>query len=81
MTTRQVAATMLMVHEESSQAYSFECGVLWQQQKQFCINEDELPDDYPYDEMYPFSWVDFVRYFPSKEFARGYMACLNAKEV
>ncbi|MFT0547444.1 hypothetical protein ACMHYO_14075 [Allopusillimonas ginsengisoli] len=28
------------------------------------INEDELPNNYPYDEMYPFSKVDVVRLFP-----------------
>jgi hypothetical protein len=28
------------------------------------INEDELPDGYPYDEMFPHSIVDGVRLFP-----------------
>jgi len=28
------------------------------------INEDELPEGYPYDLMYPFSIVDGVRLFP-----------------
>lgn len=28
------------------------------------IHEDELPDSYPYDEMFPFSKVDVVRMFP-----------------
>jgi hypothetical protein len=28
------------------------------------LNEDELPENYPYDEMFPFSKVDIVRLFP-----------------
>ena len=28
------------------------------------INEDELPESYPYDAMFPYSKVDFVRMFP-----------------
>ncbi len=28
------------------------------------INEDELPENYPYDDMYPYSKVDIVRLFP-----------------
>ncbi|HDR2353306.1 TPA: hypothetical protein QCH65_000450 [Enterobacter roggenkampii] len=28
------------------------------------INEDELPEGYPYDAMFPFSKVDIVRLFP-----------------
>ena len=28
------------------------------------IHEDELPDGYPYDSMFPFSKVDIVRMFP-----------------
>lgn len=28
------------------------------------INEDELPGNYPYDAMFPYSKVDFVRLFP-----------------
>lgn len=28
------------------------------------INEDELPENYPYDAMFPYSKVDFVRMFP-----------------
>lgn len=41
------------------------------------IHEDELPEGYPYDEMFPYSWVDFVRMFPSEEFVRGYLAFTN----
>lgn len=53
----------------------------WERDYQHALYEDELPDDYPYDEMYPYSWVDIVRMFPSEEFAKGYMACLKEKEV
>lgn len=28
------------------------------------INEDELPENYPYDKMFPFSKVDIIRMFP-----------------
>ena len=28
------------------------------------LNEDELPENYPYDQMFPFSKVDIVRLFP-----------------
>lgn len=41
------------------------------------IHEDELPEGYPYDEMFPFSWVDIVRMFPSQEFVRGYLAAVS----
>ena len=41
------------------------------------IPEDELSDDYPYDEMFKFSWVDITRMFPSKEFVRGYLAATS----
>jgi len=41
------------------------------------IPEDELPDGYPYDEMFPYSWVDIIRMFPSLEFVRGYLAFAN----
>lgn len=41
------------------------------------IHEDELPEGYPYDEMFPYSWVDIVRMFPSMEFVRGYLAFTN----
>jgi len=41
------------------------------------IPEDELPDGYPYDEMFPYSWVDIIRMFPSLEFVRGYLALVN----
>lgn len=41
------------------------------------IHEDELPEGYPYDEMFPYSWVDVVRMFPSEEFVRGYLASVN----
>ena len=53
----------------------------WERDYQHALYEDELPDDHPYDEMYPYSWVDVVRMFPSEEFANGYMACLKEKEV
>jgi hypothetical protein len=36
--------------------------------------EDELPDWYPYDDLFPLSKVDGVRMFPSLEFARGWLA-------
>ena len=35
------------------------------------IYEDELPDGYPYDLMFPFSWLDGVRIFPCMEFANA----------
>lgn len=31
----------------------------------YWIYEDELPDDYPYDAMFPYSKVDGVRLFPA----------------
>lgn len=46
--------------EQSAQHVSTECvgePVAW-------INEDELPESYPYDAMFPYSKVDMVRMFP-----------------
>lgn len=54
-------------------------GAAWAQAaSQVPLYEDELPDGYPYDEMFPYSWVDIVRLFPSIEFVRGYLACTNS---
>ena len=44
------------------------------------IYEDELPDFYPYDLMFPFSWVDGVRLFPGWDFLRGYLAGTKGKD-
>lgn len=30
------------------------------------FHEDALPEGYPYNAMYPYSWVDGVRLFPSR---------------
>ena len=44
------------------------------------LYEDELPHGYPYDAMFPYSWVDGVRLFPSMDFVKGFAAALAEKD-
>lgn len=60
---------MLLAREDSMLVAAFVAGADWAKSLSGWINEDELPDDYPYDAMYPLSKVDIVRMFPSQEFA------------
>ena len=69
MSAKDKGAQLLMAHSDSALVSAFVAG--YDMAKSSCgwVNEDELPDDYPYDAMYPFSKVDIVRMFPSPEFA------------
>jgi len=65
---RNIGASLLLADKMSIQVNAFTFG--WQTRDSLTkrwINEDELPDDYPYDEMFPYSKVDIVRLFPPVE--------------
>ena len=77
----ELGAYLLSAHPKSSQVQAFVYGYHHQDKMQHGgIHEDELPEHYPYNEMFPFSWVDIVRMFPSMEFVKGYLACRSRYE-
>ena len=78
MTPEEAGAKLLLGHPKSPVVQAFVAGYTYRDgQFSDAIYEDELPEGYPYDEMFPFSWVDIVRMFPSMEFVRGYLACIS----
>lgn len=76
---KTAGAALLLADPDSPLVNAFVYGVEWRRTTMGHngIHEDELPEGYPYDEMFPYSWVDFVRMFPSEEFVRGYFAFTN----